>query len=181
MTIRLRRSISPPSMAPNKTNTRSAEAERVLVRRAYGAGVFSVITSAAPLTAPAIDVWSAMAATTMPPPMIARISAYSAAEAPDSSARNVFRKVFMLHIPQWVPHPPPGGHGNGIWAPASISGWPAARDDVFRKTGATRNDPALHWTPKSSPPCKPNHLFPNCNKGQSQMQPAMIAFRNGTL
>jgi hypothetical protein len=42
--------------------------------------------------APDIDAPSAKDATAMPDPIIARISAYSAADAPFSSARNDFTK-----------------------------------------------------------------------------------------
>lgn len=53
--------------------------------------------SEAAFIAPEIDVPSVTAATAMPDPMIARMSAYSAAEAPLSSRQNLLRKFFMTN------------------------------------------------------------------------------------
>ena len=49
--------------------------------------------------APLIESARKIPAVTIPMPMITRISAYSAAEAPDSSRRNEIRKFFMSIYP----------------------------------------------------------------------------------
>ena len=77
---------------------------------------------AASLIAVAMDPPSVIAAAAMAVPTIARISAYSAAEAPDSSVRKVLRKVFMVNYPIFRTIRPLASMPAEKRVPASISG-----------------------------------------------------------
>lgn len=82
---------------------------------------------AASLIALPIDVANVMPPPTMAMPTTTRMSAYSAADAPDSSRMNDLRKLVMMFTP-CIPRPVEILAGTDVRAPASISGWPASEE-----------------------------------------------------
>jgi hypothetical protein len=92
--------MTPPGILDE--NLADTAADQAYFKAKYGVpfqpSVHGLISVEAVFIAVEIDVPSNAAATAMPPPTIARISAYSAAEAPDSSFRKFLIKV-MSYIP----------------------------------------------------------------------------------